>query len=129
MDQYRRLVSLKTHYGDRVKFLILECPYYSITIWNRHKGHANPEVCNDKTDELCRKLDLLNEGIREVNLQLSVRSPKLSLDMITSRKSNKSHTTNKVSYNLLTDGVHPSPLLCKYWLKKLVLDVMLKECN
>lgn len=120
IEQYSRLVSLSNKYGDSVKFTILECPYYSIRIWNANKGYENPETLADSDSILRAKIDELNKGIHALNRELGTASPKLTLDMLKSRKSNKAYTTEKISYSLLSDGVHSTKVLNKYWLRRII---------
>ena len=44
IGQYQKIFDLKHIYGDRVQVLILECPYYSISVWNSNKGHRNINI-------------------------------------------------------------------------------------
>ena len=59
--------------------IFLECPYFSITVWNRAKGHYYPETFNTEQIELERAIKELNYILRAIND--NIRIPKISLDM------------------------------------------------
>ena len=94
----------------------LECPQYSGEILIQHQYCRNHEIFKDSTSILLDNIEHLNRAIQEVNASNSIRSPKFGLDLIKSRKSNRSHLTVKVSFSLLVDGIHPDVALSKYWL-------------
>lgn len=124
LTQYQKILSASETYGSSVKIVFLECPQYSISIWNKNKGHPNPDSFNENTEILNSRIQELNQAIRNINSQNGVSAPKFGLDLLKSRKSNRSYTSIKVSYSLLnTDGIHPGWTLSRYWLRRIVHSI------
>ena len=115
-------------YGDSVKGIILECPYYSISIWNSVQGHPNPSIFDQNNLILHHKINELNQNIKELNSTYGVQAPRFSCDMIKTRKLKKSYPTKTVSYSLLKDGIHPGVTLSQYWIRRIVIAVIFKYC-
>ena len=128
IGQYQKIFDLKHIYGDHVQELILECPYYSISIWNSNKGHKNINIFEENNKLLLDRITELNNLIREINQANGVSAPSFSLDLIRCRKSNKSLPAKTVSYSLLLNGIHPGVTLSKYWNRRLVLAIIFKYC-
>ena len=129
IKQYNRIVAFCKPYGDRVKVVILETPYYSIKIYNKHIGTTDRSVSDScDTRKLKRKIDLLNEKVHALNNLNNVRVPKFTKDLIKTRKSNKKRKFETVSYSLLKDGLHPRPLLSRYWQRRLINTVLADYC-
>ena len=126
--QYQHICELKDAYGDLIQVLILECPYYSITIWNSVKGHKDISIFEENNRVLHDRISELNDKIRLLNESNGVSAPKFSLDLLRSRKSNKSRPVKTPSYSLLLDGIHPTGILSRYWVRKLVLAVINRYC-
>ena len=43
LGQYHRILGFASCYGSDVNVVFLECPQYSIKIWNENQGHPNSE--------------------------------------------------------------------------------------
>ena len=69
-------------YWPKVKVVFLECPQYSVEIWNQHQYCRNPEIFKDSTSILLDKIEYLNRAIQEVNAANSISAPKFGLDLI-----------------------------------------------
>lgn len=123
-----RILSICRPYGEKVKVVFLECPYYSISIWNYIKGHKDRGQSKESDNALVAKIDELNGHIRDLNGTNSISAPKFSVDLIKYRKSNKSYGTQKISFGVLTDGIHPCETLSKYWRRRLINTILAKEC-
>lgn len=128
VEQYERLTQIGQRYGNNLHIVFLECPYYSIEIWNRLKGHNASEVFKSNTKKLEGTIDELNNIIRDLNRSLGIHAPKFPEDMCTSRKHNRNNTSKKISYNLLKDGVHPGDMLAKHWLRRLIVTLVKTHC-
>ena len=112
----RGFFSICKPYGDRIKVVILETPYYSIKLYNKYLGTTDRSASDSVvTRKLKKKIDLLNEEIYSLNESNNVRVPKFKKDLIKTRKSNKKRKIETVSYSLFKDGLHPKPLLSRYW--------------
>lgn len=128
IGNYQDIISAAERYGSKVKVVFLECPQYSISIWNENQGHPNFESFKPNTEVLHARIKELNISIRQLNSANNVSAPKFGFDLITSRKSNKSYTSAKVSYSLLNDGIHPGSTLSHYWLRRIVHTLLLTYC-
>ena len=126
--QYQRFFNLCQSRGDLVKSLLLECPYYSITIWNSFQGHPDSSVFDHSNKVLHEKITELNDKIKCLNSEQGIISPRFSTDMIKCRKLKKSYSTKTVSYSLLLDGIHPGITLSRYWIRRIVIAVIFKYC-
>ena len=93
--QYQRFFSLCQSRGDLLKSLLLECPYYSITIWNSFQGHPDSSVYDHSNKVLHEKITELNDKIKCLNSEQGIISPRFSTDMIKCRKLKKSLTPLK----------------------------------
>jgi len=122
IDRFNRFVNV---HGSRVVFL--EVPPYSILKWNIHRGHRSPQdfIVQDKI--LSHRIALLNDYIRQINFANQVVSPSFRRPVLRSHTSKRGrwYTTN---YGLYSDGVHPSPILARYWLRS-VLTAMKTYCR
>jgi len=117
IDKFNKLVNA---HGSKVVFL--EIPPYSIVKWNTSKGHRSPSDFIEQDKLLQYRLALVNEYIQQVNYRNSVASPNFRRAVLRchSSKRGRRYTTN---FGLYTDGVHPSPLLTKYWLRSVLTAV------
>ena len=129
ISQYKRIFSICEPYGDRVKVVILETPYYAIKIYNKYLGTTDRNASDSVvTRKLKKKIDLLNEEIHSLNKSNNVRVPKFTKDLIKTRKSNKKRKIETVSYSLFKDGLHPKPLLSRYWQRRLINTILADYC-
>lgn len=128
LAQYQQIISAVKVYASRVKLVFLECPQYSISIWNENQGHPDFESFKSNTEILNSTIEELNKSIRELNSENEIRAPKFGLDLIKSRKSNKSYSSVKVSYSLLSDGIHPGLILSRYWLRRVINSLLIVYC-
>lgn len=129
IQQYHRVTNLNAIYGNAFRVLILEVPYYSISIWNFSKGHPNSDIYLENDKILHQKITELNLKIKDINQVYGLHAPRFSLDLIRHRKSNKTKSASTVSYSLLlSDGIHPGVTLSKHWIRRLVLTVICKHC-
>lgn len=129
VSQYQRILSLASRYGSAVKVVFLECPQYSIKIWNKGQGHLDSESFSVNTEILLNRIENLNREIQRLNNASNITAPKFGLDLLKSRKSNKSYSSTKVSFSLLKDGIHPDVTLSKYWLRRIVLSLLITYCQ
>ena len=117
-----------TRFGDKVKVLILEVPYFSAAIRNFHKGHPYQTAFQVTNKILFNRISYLNERIKSLNRGHGVTSPSICADLIGCITSNKNHPSKSVSYSLLLNGLHPSATLRKYYIRHRVLSVICKLC-
>lgn len=97
----------------------LETPPYSIQAWNRSKGHSNCDVFLEQDLELTKRINIINDFIRQCNDRSGITVPKFRVDLLHLRRS-RGKTRTSLSFKQLRDGIHPSQLLSKYWMKRIV---------
>lgn len=125
---FERILATCSPYADRVKIVFLECPYFSIKIYNSHRGHKNSDIFEESDKQLRIQIDNLNTHIRRLNEANNVSAPKFSIDLVKGRKSNKVYRTEKISFCLLKDGIHSGFVLSRYWLRRLINTILAKYC-
>lgn len=128
IGHYRVILSAAEKYGSKVKVVFLECPQYSIAIWNQNQGHPDFESFKENTEILLANIKNLNKAICQLNAINGISAPKFSVDLCKSRKSNQAYKSTKVQYSLLQDGIHPGETLSCYWLRRIVIAIMIKHC-
>ena len=108
-------------YGHTYTFL--EIPPYTIVGWNEAKGHSDPSSFIEDDVLLNHQIALVNERFREINQQNRVQSPRFSLDLHRSHSRGRARKSN-YNFSLYTDGIHPTELLCRSWLKSIMLHAI-----
>jgi hypothetical protein len=81
--------------------IVLQCPVFSIRLWNEYQKHSKPDSFKDDDEALFGKIN-------------STRSPPFSLDLIRASKVRRGRSQNRIqtkyAYNfkdLYKDGIHP----------------------
>ena len=120
---------LKVNASTEVIFL--QCPVFSIRLWNEYQNHSNPDSFKDDDEALIGKIGNLNDEIDSIN---STRSPPFSLDLLRASKVRRGRSQNRIqtkyAYNfkdLYKDGIHPIDTLAKLWLRKLQ-QIVIEKC-
>ena len=98
---------------------ILEIPVYCIREYNKYQCHSDTEIFAEQDRKLHLSIELVNIEIRKVNSRNVKISPKFNSDLEFSRKSNSKHNKYRFCFSQFKDGVHPNPLLAKYWLRRI----------
>lgn len=124
IDKFRKLL---LRFGPSVKPVFLEIPPYSIQNWNLVKGHPDPGVFKADDVALGHRIALVNEYISCVNEKHNVLSIKFKLDLLKVRKGKHSKRIS-VHFADLKDGIHPTPLLARYWMKRLITRIFIDCC-
>jgi len=120
---------LKVNASTEVIFL--QCPVFSIRLWNEYQKHSKPDSFKDDDEALFGKIGNLNDEIDSIN---STRSPPFSLDLLRASKVRRGRSQNRIqtkyAYNfkdLYKDGIHPIDTLAKLWLRKLQ-QIVIEKC-
>ena len=128
IQDYNDIASLKSQYRDLIDFVFLEVPYYQTQKWNTLKAGVVSDASNEVDTILVDKIDHLNRGLQEINKRNGILAPKFALDLLICRK-NKSNKSKKINFDLLSeDGIHPSLILSKYWVRRLALVLLVPFC-
>ena len=122
-----RYENLSKYLANRkVKLVLLEVPYFSIKEFNRHLGHRYPEEFKNQDTDLILALGKLNKKIRDINTENQTIAPKFSVDLKASSTKGR-RTKYYINYNVYNDGIHPKPLLAKYWIRK-IEELARRDC-
>ena len=108
-----------------VEIVFLEIPPYSISRWNAYQGHQDCDQFKSQDLILDNRVILVNEFIRQVNSYKQFTSPKFRLDVTRTHKSKGRRERRFLNFALFKDGIHPKPLLARYWMKRIVSKVCL----
>ena len=120
IESYKKLKLEVATINRQSRVLFIECPYISAQQWNHYKGDIDESRYQEVDYELEQAVNSLNDKINEINQSAT---PRLSQDLIASTKKKDQRTKYKVNYKLLVDGVHPSGVLSKLWIRKLCVLV------
>lgn len=102
----------------KFELVILEIPVFCIQECNKANGYSSSEVNFCEQDkQLHDTIDELNSEIRKLNK--SSTSPKFNCDLRNSRINHRGRTTRNYVFTYFNDGIHPVPLLAKYWLRRI----------
>lgn len=117
---------IKTFLGQfpTVSFTFLEIPPYSIKLWNQNKGHKHPAEFDLQDSILARRITILNSYLQQVNQIAGVSSIRFNLDLL---KYSRAKRPPSICFNLFKDGIHPSPILARCWMKRLLLKIF-EDC-
>lgn len=127
-DNLRNIYNYTSQF-DNVDVVFLEIPPYSILYWNsEHQRQPFSSYEVEQFKKFDRKLEdqieEVNRFIRDTNRITKKRSPRFSLDLVNCKRGRdkKGVLVSRYSYNfcaLYQDGIHPCPVLAKYWFLQL----------
>ena len=104
---------------NSIDLTLLEIPIYSIKEWNKYYGDPCPEVFDRNDKQIYKSVKKTNNAIKSINSRLLKHSPSFSLDLENSRKPHGRKERYYFNYCLLKDGIHPTPLVAKLWLRRI----------
>lgn len=112
--------------GSKVTFL--ETPVYSISIYNSNRGFHDPTQFSTQDRDLIDTISKLNARVKALNQELGVIAPNFNKSLYGNTKHknlDRCTYTQRYNYNfnLFSDGLHPTPLLSRVWLQKLVTQM------
>lgn len=122
---FKQFIDLVNQYPN-CKLTFLEVPHYSIAHWNTTRGHRQPEVFATQDNTLHEQIEAINQVIHTLNREQGVRSPLLTVHLRARKQVKRGKnkpTKDIINFNLLSDGIHPSPLLAKVWLKEISMRI------
>lgn len=119
-ERVQQIIEQYIEYKQRIiecnpdaKVFFLECPYFSLIIWNFLKGHPHPGMFDQDQKRLEDAIYSLNLKIKEINGDAIV--PRLAVDMVYSLKKKNKPIQKLRNYSLLRDGVHANTFIAKLW--------------
>lgn len=125
IEKYQSLLDDTRFKG--VKIVFLEIPYFSIKEYNRFLGHKDPDSFVEQDQQLETAISKFNSQIHKLNEVNGVKSPKFCVDLIRGRGRKRSGVKYYNNFNVYTDGIHPKPILAKYWLRK-IAECVRRDC-
>ena len=119
ISEYRELKNELVTINPRAKIVFLDCPYYSLSTFNKHK---NKTFANNFFDEQQKELkvaiDLHNDKLRDLNGNIQ-KIPCLNKDFSKRTSSKKRKPKIQIDYRQLRDGCHIGRLLAELWLLRI----------
>ena len=95
--------------------------------YNEAKGHINPQDYHSQDLELTQRIAFANDYILEVNDRRCVATPGFKLELLKFRKQEGGKQRVSLNFKLYKDGIHPSYLLARRWIKRIVAR-MFADC-
>lgn len=121
LSNYHIILNLITN--ENCKVVFLHCPIFSISEYNRHKGHPNPQIFEHFDVVVKNQIAKLNDEIIRLNGINQVHSPHFTVLVYgTTRLSGR--YVSRYIFELYRDGLHPDDLLAKAWLMMIVRQVV-----
>ena len=130
LSQYHRVVAISKQY-PHIKVKFIEVPCFSISAYNKFKGHTDPDSFKVHDIEICRQVEQLNCALRDINSSINERTLPFNCDLKRRRKdTNKKKGSSpkvRVSYKFAAyyDGIHADTDLALIWTKRLTDDINL----
>ena len=108
-------------FGPSVKLVFLHLPLYSIYHYSKFHNHPDPDKISDQDFVLHQQINIVNDYINDTNRLLQVYKPRLSEDLLKSKRNSPFSTHPKYKYksSAYSDGVHPNQALAKLWLARI----------
>jgi hypothetical protein len=108
-------------FGPSVKLVFLHLPLYSIYHYNKFHNHPDPDKFSDQDFVLHQQINIVNDYINDTNKLLQVYKPRLSEDLLKSKRNSpfSTHTHYKYKFSTYSDGVHPNQALANLWLARI----------
>ena len=114
--RYRELKRQILFVNKSANVFFVECPPISTKRWaERTSGNGDEFIKQD--EKLAILIQVFNTKLCELNLGIKV--PKITQDLIRSSKQKHFKTRYKVNWNLYSDGIHPCDVLAELWLYRL----------
>ena len=105
------------------KVVFLEIPPFSIYGWNKRQKHPDINQFKNQDCIIARGIQNINLNIRALNNKLQVQAPSLVQDISHNQQKNTKNRhhreSDKYNFMLYEDGLHPSGILSKVWLRKI----------
>ena len=86
-------------FGPSVKLVFLHLPLYSIYHYNKFHNHPDPDKFSDQDFVLHQQINIVNDYINDTNRLLQVYTPRLSEDLLKSKRNSPFSTHTKYKYN------------------------------
>ena len=108
-------------FGPSVKSVFLHLPLYSIYHYNKFHNHPDHDKFSDHDFVLHQQINIVNDYINDINRLQQVYTPRLSANLLKSKRNSpfSTHTKYKYKFCAYSDGVHPNQALAKLWLARI----------
>ena len=105
--------------NHRAKVVFLECPYYSLSMYNESRGKViKKDYFIKQQGKLIEAIDKHNQEVRVLN-SFKVKTPNFNNDFSTRTKRKKRGVRKIVDYSKLRDGCHIGRKLAELWLLRI----------
>lgn len=104
---------------ENLQITVLEIPVFCIRAFNKYHGHREAEIFEEQDKNLHLAIECVNKEIRKINRSNIKISPKFNCDLQITRKNNSKYNKYRFNFSQFRDGIHPNPLLSKYWLRRI----------
>ena len=123
IDIYHNYKQKILQYNPEATVIFLDCPYFSLIVWNFLKGHPSPGKFKSDQKKLEEAILVFNRNLKDLNGDRPV--PRLTVDFIYSTKKKDKKNKKFRNYGLLTDGVHAGRLISKLWALRIIRRISL----
>lgn len=117
--EYKAIKQRLLKLNHRAKVLFLECPYFSLSMFNQKRGKQfKINYFSEQQSKLTNAIDTHNQEIRILN-DLNAKAPNFNNDFSsrTNRKWRK--PKRSIDYSQLRDGCHVGKKLAELWLLRI----------
>lgn len=123
IDKYIKYKARILQYNAGATVIYLECPFFSIIIWNFLRKHPSPGIFELDQKRLEDAILTFNLKLKDINGDRAV--PRLTLDFIYSIKKRNKPIRKYKNYSLLSDGVHTGAFLTRLWALRIMRMIAL----
>lgn len=119
ISEYKSIKETLLKLNPRAKVLFLECPYYSLSMFNERRGKKfKNNYFSQQQGKLINAIDNHNIETRILN-DLNAKAPNFNNDFVT-RSHRKGRNPRKiVDYSQLRDGCHAGKQIAELWLLRI----------
>ena len=132
LSKYRTLKRRLLQANPEATVVFLECPYYSITRFNKFKiTNSNSKTATNKhyqrnaiaasraDNQVCCMVDYFNDHLRLINRNCD--TPRISQDINASSNGVRPERTSyRKNWNAYSNGIHPARALARLWLYRVI---------
>ena len=120
ISDYKELKEKLLKLNHRAKILFLECPYFSLSMFNEKRGKQfKNNYFTQQQGQLLKAIDAHNYEIRLLNNNLKDKAPSFNKDFTTRSHRKNRCPKNIVDYSQLRDGCHAGRKIAELWLLRI----------
>ena len=117
--EYKAIKKTLLNLNHRAKVLFLECPYFSLSMFNAKRGKKfKNNYFSQQQGKLVNAIDNHNKEIRILN-DLNAKAPNFNNDFATRTNRKGRKPRKSVDYSQLRDGCHAGKKIAELWLLRI----------